>query len=157
VAAALGESGFEPRRLVLEVTESVIMDDLPYAVSVMERLRSLGVKIAIDDFGTGYSSLSALRDLPVDTLKIDKSFVAAIAVNKGAADVTQRILQLAADFHLHTVAEGVEEREQLEALRRLGCESVQGFYYAHPLPADDVEASLMWAAPERSSGTGLGA
>ena len=143
VSSALSASGLDPRLLTLEVTESVVMDDVPYAVSVMEQLRRLGVRIAIDDFGTGYSSLSALRDLPVDCLKIDKSFVAAIASNKGAADVTQRILQLASDFCLHTVAEGVEERAQLVVLQDLGCDSVQGFYYARPLPPDQMEASLV--------------
>jgi diguanylate cyclase (GGDEF)-like protein len=149
VSDALELSGFDSGRLTLEVTESVIMDDLARAIEVLHRLRRLGVKIAIDDFGTGHSSLSALRDLPVDTLKIDRSFVIGIARSKKSADLVRRTLQLAADFGLHTVAEGVEEREQLEVLQGLGCDSVQGFYFHQPLTATDVKATLQLGAKVR--------
>ena len=117
----------------------------------------MGLKIAIDDFGTGYSSLGALRYLPVDTLKIDRSFVTDLARDRASSDLTRRTLQLAADFHLHTVAEGVEEVEQLEILRDFGCDAVQGFLFARPQPMADIvqaayygpEAARAAACPAR--------
>jgi predicted signal transduction protein with EAL and GGDEF domain len=109
---------------------------------MLVRLRELGVKVAIDDFGTGYSSLSVLGGLPVDTLKIDRSFVIGIGRNKGSDDLVRHILQLASDFHLHTVAEGVERLDQVGALKQLGCQSIQGFYFSKPLSSADVEALL---------------
>ena len=138
VSQALEESGLSASRLTLEVTETVIMNDVPRSVQVLTALRKVGLKIAIDDFGTGYSSLGALRYLPVDTLKIDRSFVTDLARDKASSDLTRRTLQLAADFHLHTVAEGVEEVEQLEILRGFGCDSVQGFLFARPQPIAEV-------------------
>ena len=138
VSQALARSGLDAARLKLEVTESVLMNDVPRAVQVLTALRNLGVKIAIDDFGTGYSSLGALRYLPVDTLKIDRSFVTDLAHDRASADLTRRTLQLAADFHLETVAEGVEEVEQLELLRAFGCDAVQGFLFAKPQPLAEV-------------------
>ena len=142
VAAALAETGLEPSRLTLEITESVIMEDLGRAIDALRRLRAIGVRIAIDDFGTGYSSLSALRELPVDTLKIDRSFVMGITSDKSSADLARRILQLAADFRLHTVAEGVEQGDQVRFLRTLGCESIQGFFFSRPLPSDEIPVLL---------------
>ncbi len=138
VSQALAASGLDASRLTLEVTETVIMNDVPRAVRVLTALRKVGLKIAIDDFGTGYSSLGALRHLPVDTLKIDRSFVTDLARDKASSDLTRRTLQLAADFHLHTVAEGVEEVEQLEILRKFGCDAVQGFLFARPQPMTDI-------------------
>ncbi len=138
VSHALEASGLDASRLTLEVTETVLMNDVPRAVQVLTALRRLGIKIAIDDFGTGYSSLGALRHLPVDTLKIDRSFVTDLARDRASSDLTRRTLQLAADFHLHTVAEGVEEVEQLEILRDFGCDSVQGFLFARPQPLADI-------------------
>jgi EAL domain-containing protein (putative c-di-GMP-specific phosphodiesterase class I) len=138
VSEALEESGLDASRLTLEVTETVIMNDVPRSIQVLTALRKVGVKVAIDDFGTGYSSLGTLRYLPVDTLKIDRSFVTDLARDQASADLTRRTLQLAADFRLHTVAEGVEEVEQLEILRGFGCDSVQGFLFAKPQPLADV-------------------
>ncbi len=138
VSEALEESGLEPSRLTLEVTETVVMNDVPRSIQVLTALRKVGVKVAIDDFGTGYSSLGALRYLPVDTLKIDRSFVTDLARDRASANLTRRTLQLAADFRLHTVAEGVEEVEQLEILRGFGCDSVQGFLFARPQPLADI-------------------
>ena len=151
VSAALADSGMDPDRLTLEITESMIMDDLSHAIVVLKGLRDLGVKIAIDDFGTGYSSLSALRDLPLDTLKIDRSFVTSIAQRKASADLARRIFQLATDFHLHTVAEGVEQQDQLEVLQRLGCESIQGFLFSRPLAAADLDVFLQRASSDEAS------
>jgi diguanylate cyclase (GGDEF)-like protein len=138
ISESLQQSGLDAHRLTLEVTETVIMNDVPRSIQVLTALRKLGVKIAIDDFGTGYSSLGALRYLPVDTLKIDRSFVKDLARDKASADLTRRTLQLAADFRLHTVAEGVEEVEQLEILREFGCEAVQGFLFAKPQPVAEI-------------------
>ncbi len=138
VSQALEASGLDASRLTLEVTETVIMHDVPRSVQVLTALRKVGLKIAIDDFGTGYSSLGALRYLPVDTLKIDRSFVTDLARDRASSNLTRRTLQLAADFHLHTVAEGVEEVEQLEILRDFGCDSVQGFLFARPQPLADI-------------------
>ncbi len=142
VSEALGASGLEGSRLTLEVTETVIMNDVPRSVQVLTALRKVGLKIAIDDFGTGYSSLGALRYLPVDTLKIDRSFVTDLARDRASANLTRRTLQLAADFRLHTVAEGVEEPEQLRILRDFGCDSAQGFLFARPQPLADVVGLL---------------
>jgi EAL domain-containing protein (putative c-di-GMP-specific phosphodiesterase class I) len=142
VSEALEQSGLDASRLTLEVTETVIMNDVPRSIQVLTALRKVGVKVAIDDFGTGYSSLGALRYLPVDTLKIDRSFVTDLARDQASADLTRRTLQLAADFHLHTVAEGVEEVEQLEILREFGCEAVQGFLFARPQPLADIVSLL---------------
>jgi EAL domain-containing protein (putative c-di-GMP-specific phosphodiesterase class I) len=138
VSQALEVPDLDPSRLTLEVTETVIMNDVPRSVQVLTALRKIGLKIAIDDFGTGYSSLGALRYLPVDTLKIDRSFVTDLARDRASSNLTRRTLQLAADFHLHTVAEGVEEVDQLEILRDFGCDSAQGFLFARPQPLGDV-------------------
>jgi diguanylate cyclase (GGDEF)-like protein len=138
VSEALEVSGLDPSRLTLEITETVIMNDVPRSVQVLTALRNVGLKIAIDDFGTGYSSLGALRYLPVDTLKIDRSFVTDLARDRASSDLTRRTLQLAADFALHTVAEGVEELEQLTVLRNFGCDAVQGFLLARPQPLADI-------------------
>jgi EAL domain-containing protein (putative c-di-GMP-specific phosphodiesterase class I) len=138
VSQVLEEFGLDASRLTLEVTETVIMNDVPRSIQVLTALHKVGVKIAIDDFGTGYSSLGALRYLPVDTLKIDRSFVTDLARDQASADLTHRTLQLAADFRLHTVAEGVEELEQLEILRGFGCDAAQGFLFAKPQPLADI-------------------
>lgn len=142
VAGALASSGFDPHRLTLEVTESMLMEDLDAVVVVVERLRELGLNIAIDDFGTGYSSLSVLRTLPVDILKIDRSFVTGIASDEESAALAQRIVELAGDFKLHTVAEGVEQAEQLEVLRDLGCDAVQGNLFYRPLAGAALREAL---------------
>jgi diguanylate cyclase (GGDEF)-like protein/PAS domain S-box-containing protein len=135
VRGALANSGLDARRLTLEITESAIMEDVPNTFRVLTELRSFGVKIAIDDFGTGYSSLSLLSEIPVDTLKIDQSFVTSVAKPPEPGRLIRAIQLLASDFGLRTVAEGVEELDQLEALEGLGCQAAQGFYFARPLPA----------------------
>lgn len=124
----LYETGLDPNRLELEITESVIMavDD---AISVLVALRALGVQLAIDDFGTGYSSLSYLKTLPVQTLKIDRAFVMGIGKNKSDESIIQAILEISNSLGLHTVAEGVETEEQLDFLRQRGCHQIQRFFY----------------------------
>jgi len=117
-------------------------EDSAERTEVLSELRRIGVKIAIDDFGTGYSALSSLRDMPVDVLKIDKSFVDHIADSAEAAHLVQMILQLAHDFRISTVAEGAENVRQVQMLRAMGCSFVQGYYFSKPLPESELEIVL---------------
>jgi len=142
VREALESSGLDAARLTLEITESTIMQNTPRTCEVLAQLRGLGVKIAIDDFGTGYSSLGSLRDIPLDILKIDRTFVTDISTSDESIRLAKTILQLADDFHLRTVAEGIEEVEQLTALEGLGCDSVQGFYLGRPMAPQDLARVL---------------
>jgi EAL domain-containing protein (putative c-di-GMP-specific phosphodiesterase class I) len=118
------------------------MEDVPSSLRVLAELRSFGVKIAIDDFGTGYSSLSLLSEIPVDTIKIDQSFVTNVAKRLEPGRLIRAIQSLASDFGLGTVAEGVEDLEQLEALEGLECQAAQGFYFARPQPATQLAELL---------------
>ncbi len=138
VAVVLAGAGIDPTLLSLEITETAVMRNSDLAIQTLHRLRGLGVKLAIDDFGTGYSSLSYLRTLPVDTVKIDKSFVDGIPRDKHAYGVVEAILALARTLDLETVAEGVERCEQATALHALGCHLAQGFYYSTPLAPEAV-------------------
>jgi len=142
VRSALANSGLEARRLTLEITESAIMVDVPNTFRILTELRSFGVKIAIDDFGTGYSSLSLLSEIPVDTIKIDQSFVTDVAKRPEPGRLIRAIQSLASDFGLRTVAEGVEDLDQLKALEGLDCQAAQGFYFARPQPAKQLAELL---------------
>ncbi len=135
----LDETGLEPSRLKLEITESVVMlvDD---AVALLERLRNLGICLAIDDFGTGYSSLNYLRLLPIQQLKIDRSFVAGIGLRHGDEAIVTTVMALATSLGLDVVAEGVETAEQADFLRALGCRQLQGFLHGRPVDARSFEA-----------------
>jgi diguanylate cyclase (GGDEF)-like protein/PAS domain S-box-containing protein len=139
VRAALQATGLDPRSLDLELTESVLIDDPTESARRVAEVKALGVKIALDDFGTGYSSLNYLRRLPVDTLKIDRSFVQDIATGQRDAAIAAAVIAMARTLELGMVAEGVEAREQLTFLREVGCEQVQGNLLSVPLPAEDVE------------------
>jgi diguanylate cyclase (GGDEF)-like protein/PAS domain S-box-containing protein len=135
----LSNSGLEPENLVLEITESVLMNDIDIVVERLRELKDIGVSIAIDDFGTGYSSLAYLRQLPIDILKIDKTFVdAATAGDPGGDAILRAILDLGTGLNLKTIAEGVEKETQAIYLKDLGCDSAQGFFYARPMPPDDL-------------------
>jgi diguanylate cyclase (GGDEF)-like protein len=138
VAAALDESGLDPDHLTLELTETVLMQDGDEVVSRLDRLKELGVLLAIDDFGTGYSSLSYLHKFPIDVLKIDKSFTSNLRRGTGEGVLTHAIIRLARTLHLRTVAEGIERPDQVGKLQAMGCHSGQGYYFAHPLPADEA-------------------
>jgi diguanylate cyclase (GGDEF)-like protein/PAS domain S-box-containing protein len=142
VRDALANADLEASRLTLEITESAIMVDVPSSLRVLTELRSFGVRIAIDDFGTGYSSLSLLSEIPVDTIKIDQSFVTNVAKRPEPGRLIRAIQSLATDFGLRTVAEGVEELDQLEALERLECQAAQGYYFARPQPATQLAELL---------------
>lgn len=138
VAGALGDTGLAPERLLLEFTESVLMQDTESTATILSRLKDLGVRLAIDDFGTGYSSLSYLRRLPIDVVKIDRSFVAAMRHGPEQQAVVRSIVSLSETLHLGTIAEGIEEAGQLADLKRLGADQGQGYYFARPLSAEDL-------------------
>ncbi|MES2522097.1 MAG: EAL domain-containing protein [Gemmatimonadota bacterium] len=142
VAAALHAFGLPASQLVLEVTESTLLDDIEAALRQLEALRALGVRIALDDFGTGYSSLAYLQRLPVDVLKIDRAFTSNIAAGGRGAAFARAVLTFASALGMRTVAEGVETRAQHEELRALGCGFGQGHHYSYPLSADDLRALL---------------
>ncbi|RZS87327.1 diguanylate cyclase (GGDEF)-like protein [Motilibacter rhizosphaerae] len=134
VEQALSSSGIAPERLVIELTESAVVEDPAAAQAVLGRLRRLGVGIALDDFGTGYSSLSYLLHLPVDTLKVDRSFVADIVTDRRTQLLVHGITTLAHDLGMSVTVEGVETEEQLEAIRQTGCDAVQGYLIGRPVP-----------------------
>jgi diguanylate cyclase (GGDEF)-like protein/PAS domain S-box-containing protein len=136
VRDALEEAGLPPERLTLEITESVLMDDTELAVSRLRDLKALGVTLALDDFGTGYSSLSVLSRFPVDILKMDRSFLTEGSTPE-AHTLANAVVGLGATLSLEVVAEGIEELEQAETMRELGCDLGQGFLFARPLPAED--------------------
>jgi diguanylate cyclase (GGDEF)-like protein len=144
VSGALNSSGIAGNRLTLELTESAIIQDPQRATRVLEALKSLDAKVAMDDFGTGYTSLSYLQRLPIDTLKIDRSFVADMLGDGDSVAIVRAILSLAEALGLATTAEGIESEELAKALTELGCSHGQGFYFAKPLPAD--EALNYWLA-----------
>jgi diguanylate cyclase (GGDEF)-like protein/PAS domain S-box-containing protein len=141
VAAALEESGLPPACLVLEITESFFIRDIKAAVRRLQALRRLGVRIAIDDFGTGFSSLSSLSRLPIDVVKIDKSFIDALGTRYDA--VIGAVVEVAAAFDLTVVAEGIEREEQRERLIQLGCAFAQGFLFGRPAPPEEVTPLLL--------------
>lgn len=147
VTRCLRTYALSPALLELEVTESCFIDDISQAKEVLMRLRALGVAISLDDYGTGYSGLSHIKMLPIHTLKIDRSFIRDIAIDRNDAMIVASTIALARGLGLLVVAEGVESGEQLERLRRLGCQQVQGFYLHRPAPASAIAALLAGARP----------
>ncbi|MFT7388116.1 MAG: diguanylate cyclase (GGDEF)-like protein/PAS domain S-box-containing protein [Candidatus Endobugula sp.] len=139
VKQVLKLSGLEPNMLELEITETAIIEDISEATSLLFELKAIGVKLAIDDFGTGYSSLNYLKNFPIDTLKIDKSFIDEIVINTKDAAIAQTVVQLACNLGLSTIAEGVETKEQQTLLKEMGCTELQGYYYSKPLSVADIE------------------
>ncbi|HEX8149016.1 MAG TPA: EAL domain-containing protein [Pyrinomonadaceae bacterium] len=138
-AMILQETGVKPQSVKLEITESVVMENIDTATDMLRQLRSLGVKLAIDDFGTGYSSLSYLHRFPIDTLKIDRSFVTRMSENNENTEIVRTIVVLAQNLGMDVVAEGVETNEQLVLLQKLGCENGQGYFFSKPVNADGAE------------------
>lgn len=138
------ESGLKSNNITLEVTESIFIDNLDYMVKLLQKLRDLGFKISMDDFGTGYSSLSMLRKIPINELKIDKSFVDDITTNKSAEHMIKTIISIGKILNYEIVlAEGVEEREQVDLLHKFGCNTYQGYYYSKPLKLDELEKFIL--------------
>nr|BFE57251.1 EAL domain-containing protein [Dactylosporangium thailandense] len=142
VAGILAETGVDPHQIVLEITESLLMQDTDSTIETLGRLKALGVRLAIDDFGTGYSSLSYLKRFPVDILKIDRSFVDGIDTERGDATLAEAVVQLGRALQLQTVAEGIETAEQWSTLQDLGCEFGQGYLFARPGAADEISSIL---------------
>ena len=143
VSTALQESGLDPQFLVLEITEGVFVQEAESVIERMLELKALGIRFAIDDFGTGYSSLSYLRRFPIDILKLDKSFVDGVAVSAEDGALAETIVRLGKNLNLQTIAEGIEHAPQLEALRALGCQLGQGFYFNKGLQASEVDDLLI--------------
>jgi EAL domain-containing protein (putative c-di-GMP-specific phosphodiesterase class I)/ActR/RegA family two-component response regulator len=135
----LTANDLEPHYLELELTESMIMQDVNSAIATMNKLQSLGVKIAIDDFGTGYSSLIYLKNLPINTLKIDRYFIHNVANDPQKSAITKALIQMAHNLNLDVIAEGVETEAELDFLRQHHCNSMQGFLFSRPLPAAEFE------------------
>jgi diguanylate cyclase (GGDEF)-like protein/PAS domain S-box-containing protein len=146
VAGILAETGMPAEQLCLEMTESVLMTDTDDNLEQLLRLKGLGVTLAIDDFGTGYSSLAYLRRFPVDTLKIDRSFVERLGAVTDDTALADTIVQLGKSLGMATVAEGIEEFGQLAALREMGCHFAQGYYFSRPVPADEADRLLLASA-----------
>jgi diguanylate cyclase (GGDEF)-like protein/PAS domain S-box-containing protein len=146
ITRILDVTGLDPRSLKLEITESIVMDNVESASITLDKLRALGVELSIDDFGTGYSSLSYLHRLPIDTLKIDRSFVSRIGENNENKEIVRTIIMLAQNLGMGVIAEGVETAGQLGLLRELGCQCVQGFLVSKPLPAALAEKMVERAA-----------
>ncbi len=136
VEKVISDSGIDPHRLTLEITESALMKDAAAALGVMSSLKSLGVALSVDDFGTGYSSLSYLQRFPLDVLKIDKSFIDDLGIDNQAGYLVKAIIDLAHALKLEVIAEGVETEMQLEVLQKMNCDFVQGFLFSKPMPTD---------------------
>ena len=129
--------------LELELTESCILENEDKAKETMQELRKFGIDHAIDDFGTGYSSLKFIKQLPINKIKIDRSFVKDITENKDDSAIVSAIIAMAHNLQLKVVAEGVETREQLEHLNNLGCNEIQGYFFSTPLPVEELEELLL--------------
>jgi EAL domain-containing protein (putative c-di-GMP-specific phosphodiesterase class I) len=142
VAGVLDENRLDPPCLEIELTESLVMVSVDLGIRTMHELKALGVKLSIDDFGTGYSSLAYLKRFPVDTLKIDQSFVRDIAASHDDAAMVGAIISLAHDLRMQVIAEGVETEEQLDYLRLRGCDEIQGHYFSRALPSTEIERIL---------------
>jgi EAL domain-containing protein (putative c-di-GMP-specific phosphodiesterase class I) len=142
VAAVLRDTGLAAEYLELEITESVIMHGAEAAIATVRRLKAMGVKLSIDDFGTGYSSLSYLKQFPIDRLKLDQSFVRGLPSNADDMAISSAVLGMAKAMNLKVIAEGVENKEQMDFLFSRHCDEVQGYYFTKPLPAEEFATFL---------------
>jgi EAL domain-containing protein (putative c-di-GMP-specific phosphodiesterase class I) len=143
VRRTLARYDLSPNRLKLELTESLVLDDIDDAIMKMQQLRDFGVRFSMDDFGTGYSSLYYLTKLPIDQLKIDQSFVRNITVSQSDAVIVQTIIGMADNLGIESIAEGVETEEQLRFLELQGCRLYQGYFFGRPVPLADFEAQCI--------------
>ncbi|PSB30711.1 putative bifunctional diguanylate cyclase/phosphodiesterase [Chlorogloea sp. CCALA 695] len=142
VTQVLQETGLKANYLELEITESLIIDNIQQAITTMNQLHDMGISLSLDDFGTGYSSLNHLKRLPIDLLKIDQSFVRELTIGSDDAAIVKAIISLAHNLQLSVIAEGVETEAQLEYLRRNGCDEIQGYYISRPVPAEVLAKQL---------------
>ena len=152
VLGTLERTGLPPECLEIELTENVLMDNLDLAVSLLERLKATGLKLSLDDFGTGYASLTHLKRLPVDTVKIDRSFIQDLTTNEDDMAITRAVIAMAQALRLTVIAEGVETYEQLQHLRLLGCHQMQGYFVNKPMPAEEFAELLGGSAIQRDDG-----
>jgi EAL domain-containing protein (putative c-di-GMP-specific phosphodiesterase class I) len=146
VAAVLQETGLDPRLLILEITETVMMEQAVETIQVLRGLKALGVRLAIDDFGTGYSSLAYLKAFPLDFLKIDRKFVTGIDKNDSDNVIIGSMISLAHALDLIVIAEGAETIGEVHQLQEMGCDMAQGFYFAKPMDSDAVQDLLQQSA-----------
>jgi len=138
VGSIVRASGLPPQRLELEITESMVMRDPDAAADAMKRLRAMGIRLAMDDFGTGYSSLGVLKRFPIQSLKVDRSFVRDLPHNGDDVAITRAVIAMAHSLRMDVVAEGVEHQGQFDALRREGCDQFQGYFCKPPLSENDL-------------------
>jgi len=151
VADVLEQTGLDPSLLELEITEGMVMHNTERSERLLRRLKDMGVRLAMDDFGTGYSSLAYLKRFPVDTIKIDRSFIQGVPTDGDDSTLTQAIIAMAHSLRLRTVAEGVETGDQVEFLRMHDCDEIQGYYFSRPLPYDQLVAKLQAHTQEQQS------
>jgi EAL domain-containing protein (putative c-di-GMP-specific phosphodiesterase class I) len=142
IRGALKASGLAAERLRLEITESVLLQDTPATLKILDQLQSLGLGISLDDFGTGYSSIGYLRSFPFDTIKIDRSFIHDLGVKPDALAIIHAIVDLGRALGVSVIAEGVETTEQLATLQEERCNEVQGYLFSQPLPAAEIPALI---------------
>ena len=153
---AISYSGLDPSLLEIELTESLLLQDIDIGIEILRKMKDLGVQVAIDDFGTGFSSLSYLKRLPVDKLKIDQSFVKDLATDSGDVAIVSAIVTLSHNLNLTVVAEGVETQEQYDILKSFACNEVQGYLISHPMQADEFRIWLgKWYRPMMKTVSGL--
>jgi PAS domain S-box-containing protein len=136
IRRVLGEACFQPHTLTLELTESIVMENAEDAIKTLHDLKNMGIHLSIDDFGTGYSSLSYLKRLPIDTLKIDRTFIRDIPMNTDSVAIVRAIIAMAQSLNLQVIAEGVETKDQMLFLKQCGCDQMQGFFFSEPLPVE---------------------
>ncbi len=148
VSAALARNDVPPNCLELEITEGLLMEDLPDTREILLGLGRLGVRLSLDDFGIGYSSLSYLKRFPVNGLKIDKSFIHGLPRDRGDVSLVEAIIAMARSLHIQVTAEGVETEEQLRFLQQRGCDFAQGYYLSEPLPSERFNALMDSAGTE---------
>ena len=139
IEEVISETGLPPELLEIEITENVLITCYEKNIKIINKLREIGIKVSLDDFGTGYSSLSYLRVLPINNLKIDKSFMDDLFENHRSKEIIDGIVQLAHKINLKVIAEGVETKEQLEFLKSIDCDVIQGYYFSKPKISDDIE------------------
>jgi EAL domain-containing protein (putative c-di-GMP-specific phosphodiesterase class I) len=151
VLTALDRTGANPRNLGLEITESMLAENIEEVIGKMKELKSHGLKFSLDDFGTGYSSLAYLKRLPLSELKIDRSFIRDILTDESSAAIAQTIISLSRAMGLPVIAEGVETEEQREFLMRIGCHAFQGYLFSRPLPLEDFEKQWLPAVRSEAS------
>ncbi len=140
--SVLVETGLKAQHLELELTESILMSGESSIINKLLAIKSLGIQLSIDDFGTGYSNLAYLHTMPIDTLKIDKSFIDTISLNKANAPIVDTIINLAKNLNLKVIAEGVETQEQANYLKARQCDQIQGYYFSKPLTCDETRALI---------------